>query len=59
MNCYFFSGLHGKLKRYGKLFEQLKPDKPDVLFIGGDIFPNFYPKILHSFNDLWIKSNLY
>ncbi|HKL09633.1 MAG TPA: metallophosphoesterase [Bacteroidales bacterium] len=51
MNCYFVSDLHGKLERYTKLFDEIKSGKPEVLFIGGDIFPNFYPKIDHPFDD--------
>ncbi|MDY6799726.1 MAG: metallophosphoesterase [Bacteroidota bacterium] len=51
MNCYFVSDLHGKIERYEKLFDKIKSGKPDVLFIGGDIFPNFYPKNEYLFND--------
>jgi Icc-related predicted phosphoesterase len=55
MNCYFVSDLHGKLKRYEKLFDEIKSGKPDVLFIGGDIFPNFYPKNEYLFNDFVLE----
>jgi len=55
MNCYFVSDLHGKLKRYEKLFDRIKSGKPDVLFIGGDIFPNFYPKNEYLFNDFVLE----
>lgn len=51
MTCYFVSDLHGKLERYKKMFDKLKTGKPDVLFIGGDIFPNFYPRVEHDFDD--------
>ncbi|MFO7829677.1 MAG: metallophosphoesterase [Bacteroidales bacterium] len=51
MNCFFVSDLHGKLDRYSKLFNIIKTGQPDVLFIGGDIFPNFYPRIEHDFDD--------
>ncbi|MGC9374852.1 MAG: metallophosphoesterase family protein [Bacteroidales bacterium] len=51
MNCFFVSDLHGRLERYSKMFNIIKTDQPDVLFIGGDIFPNFYPQVDHDFDD--------
>ena len=41
MRCYFVSDLHGSEYRYEKLFELVRNIPPDVLFIGGDILPNF------------------
>lgn len=41
MRCYFVSDLHGSEYRYEKLFELVRDIPPDVLFIGGDILPNF------------------
>jgi len=51
MNCYFVSDLHGIQERYEKLIRQVKLKKPGALFIGGDIFPNFYPKMKFDYND--------
>lgn len=51
MNGYLVSDLHGRLERYEKMFEEIESGKPEVLFIGGDIFPSFYPKIDHPFDD--------
>lgn len=42
MECFFVSDLHGIMSRYKKLFKQIKEEKPGALFIGGDIFPNFF-----------------
>jgi len=41
MRCYFISDLHGSEYKYEKLFELVRDIPPDVLFIGGDILPNF------------------
>lgn len=39
--CFFVSDLHGHISRYKKLFNEIKENKPDILFIGGDILPSF------------------
>ena len=39
MKCLFVSDLHGKKKKYRKLFEIIKDESPEGLFIGGDILP--------------------
>jgi Icc-related predicted phosphoesterase len=41
MKCFFVSDLHGRIDRYEKLFQKVKEYLPDILFIGGDILPNF------------------
>ncbi len=40
MNCFFVSDLHGKIDRYQKLFDCIKKNPPDALFIGGDLLPS-------------------
>jgi len=40
MIAYFVSDLHGKFDRYLKLIEQIKTGKPDVVLLGGDLFPH-------------------
>ncbi len=42
MKCFFVSDLHGKISRLETLFNQIEIDSPDILFIGGDIFPSFH-----------------
>jgi len=51
MNCFFVSDLHGKIERYEKLFFEINAGKPDTLFIGGDIFPNFFSQTDQPFDD--------
>jgi len=40
LNCIFASDLHGKIKRYGSLFNILLNEIPDAVFLGGDLLPN-------------------
>jgi uncharacterized protein len=37
--CFFVSDLHGKMSRYKALLKLIKKEKPDFVFIGGDLFP--------------------
>ena len=37
--CFFVSDLHGKIDRYTKLFEATEEERPEVIFLGGDILP--------------------
>jgi uncharacterized protein len=38
--CFFITDLHGHTDRYEKLFKLVQKEKPDGLFIGGDIMPS-------------------
>jgi uncharacterized protein len=38
--CFFVSDLHGHLDRYRKLFAAIVGERPDAVFIGGDILPS-------------------
>lgn len=38
--CFFVSDLHGKMSRYEALLSVIKKEKPDFVFIGGDLFPH-------------------
>ena len=40
LDCIFVSDLHGKNKRYKSLFKIILKEKPDVVFLGGDLLPN-------------------
>ena len=51
MRCFFVSDLHGKPDRYQKLFNQVKKDLPDILFMGGDLFPNFHTMLNKAYSD--------
>ena len=37
--CFFVSDLHGKISRYEALLKIIRKEKPDFVFIGGDLFP--------------------
>lgn len=38
--CFFASDLHGCTDRYQKLFHAIKEERPDAVFLGGDILPS-------------------
>ena len=38
--CFFVSDLHGFISRYEKLFAAIATDRPEAVFIGGDILPS-------------------
>jgi len=38
--CIFVSDLHGKTDRYDKLFGLIASEKPELVFMGGDLLPN-------------------
>ncbi len=43
MQKYFFvSDLHGRTERYEKLFETILNEKPEALFLGGDLLPHHF-----------------
>jgi Icc-related predicted phosphoesterase len=37
--CFFVSDLHGFTDRYKKLFQEITKQRPDAVFLGGDILP--------------------
>jgi uncharacterized protein len=41
--CLFVSDLHGKMSRYEALFKLIKKEKPDFVFMGGDLLPHSMP----------------
>jgi len=61
--CFFVSDLHGKQYRYENLFAQIKLQKPEVIFLGGDLYPhggfNFSQKMYqgHTFFD-YFRNNI-
>ena len=40
MNCIFVSDIHGKKEHFEKIFKIVAEEKPDAVFLGGDILPN-------------------
>ncbi|MEF8848790.1 MAG: metallophosphoesterase [Candidatus Thermoplasmatota archaeon] len=39
MKCIFVTDIHGNIRKYNLLFKIISKEKPDVVFIGGDLFP--------------------
>jgi uncharacterized protein len=39
MRCFFCSDLHGKTDRYATLFDAIRRDQPQAVFLGGDLLP--------------------
>ncbi|MCD4656055.1 MAG: hypothetical protein K8S87_00780 [Planctomycetes bacterium] len=46
--CFFVSDLHGKISRFENLFSKILSEKPEIVFIGGDLLPS-------SFENSWQK----
>ncbi len=42
LNCLFVSDLHGSRTRYQKLWEQIKINRPEAVFLGGDLLPHAF-----------------
>ena len=38
--CLFVTDLHGSLDRYDKLFRIIVSERPDAVFMGGDLLPH-------------------
>lgn len=38
--CFFVSDMHGDISRYRKLFQCIREECPDALFLGGDLMPS-------------------
>jgi len=42
LNCIFVSDLHGNKTRYNKLFKTIEREKPEGVFLGGDLLPSTF-----------------
>ena len=40
IKCFFVSDIHGKIDRYEKLFNEIEKERPDIVFLGGDLLPS-------------------
>ncbi len=40
-DCFFVSDLHGRKEHYQSLFVRIAEEKPEAVFLGGDLFPGF------------------
>ncbi len=56
--CLFATDLHGKYDRYAKLFRAILTERPDAVFLGGDLMPHAYSGVEGSFIDSYLKREL-
>ncbi|MBC8490575.1 MAG: metallophosphoesterase [Bacteroidetes bacterium] len=40
IKCFFVSDIHGKIDRYERLFNEIEKERPDIVFLGGDLLPS-------------------
>jgi Icc-related predicted phosphoesterase len=40
--CFFASDLHGCVRRYERLAERIRHERPDAVFLGGDLLPHAF-----------------
>ncbi len=60
MKCLFVSDIHGNKNKINNLFTIIEKEKPDGVFIGGDIFPNYFSEdIERFFKQYYIKKIKY
>ncbi len=52
MKCFFVSDLHGNIERYKILFSHILEEKPDAVFMGGDLLPHGYAPLNEAKNFL-------
>ncbi len=45
IKCFFVSDLHGRKEKYNKLFSVIEEEKPEMVFMGGDLLPSFYSSV--------------
>jgi len=57
LDCIFVSDLHGRKKRYNRLFQIILNELPDAVFIGGDLLPNQFA--LNSNMDEFIEDTIF
>jgi len=57
LDCIFVSDLHGKVKRYESLFKIILKEKPDAVFLGGDLLPNQF--VLNSDINRFIDNEIF
>ncbi|MGD9344523.1 MAG: metallophosphoesterase [Candidatus Aminicenantes bacterium] len=51
MDCFFVSDLHGSFDRFQKLFDIIRKDLPQAVFIGGDILPGEHHLLTDSLEE--------
>lgn len=56
--CFFVSDLHGKMSRYEALMKMIRKEKPDFVFMGGDLLPHTPHGQLSNGDDAFIHGFL-
>ncbi|MCX6575329.1 MAG: metallophosphoesterase [Candidatus Aminicenantes bacterium] len=56
--CFFVSDLHGHLDRYQMLFQTMRAEQPEALFLGGDFLPLGLPAFTRIFHQDFINEYL-
>ena len=46
--CFFASDLHGRDDRYQKLFAAIEEERPQAVFLGGDLLPHHWASLIAS-----------
>lgn len=50
MICFFVSDLHGSEERYRKFFTAIEKERPEAIFMGGDLLPSGIASMMSSIN---------
>lgn len=58
MKAIFVTDLHGNLEKYEKLSDYIKANIPEVVFIGGDILPNYMVTDPFEFINNYLRPSL-
>jgi Icc-related predicted phosphoesterase len=58
MKSIFVSDLHGREEHYEKLFQYIINKKPEAVFMGGDLLPNYHMVHLPEFINDYLKVSL-
>jgi Icc-related predicted phosphoesterase len=54
--CFFVTDLHGQVDRYHKLFRKIEEEKPEAIFLGGDLMPSSLNLMIagdHTYTDFF------
>ena len=57
--CFFVTDIHGRTDRYLKLFQAVRREKPDMVFLGGDLLPHgLHRSVLDDFTNDFLAPEL-
>lgn len=55
INCFFVTDLHGNKERYQKLFDLILKERPQAVFMGGDLLPSMLNNFKNDYSDDFIS----